>query len=151
MLIGVFLDKPQLIILFIIFQDCPIYEEIKLKRNEVKQISMVERNATHNEFSTVKNENVSEEYTSKIICRILASSFSLVLVIILVIFFVGLQNRHDSYDILLSLGFIQLIPEEHSNPEHSTRRNWYHFSNLSLTMKEARKYCFDLFPGTVRE
>ena len=112
---------------------------------------MIERNITHNEFSTLKNEKVSEEYTRKIISRILASSFSLVVVIIFVIFFVGLQNRHDSYDILLSLGFIQPIPEEYSNPDDSAKRNWYYFSNLSLTMKEARKYCSDLFPGTVKE
>ena len=108
---------------------------------------MTERNTTHNDFSTVKIENVPEEYTSKIIFRILASSFFLVVVIILVIFFAGLQNRHDSYDILLSLGFVQLIPEERYNPDDKTRGNWYYFSNLSLTMKEARKYCSDLFPG----
>ena len=148
---GYFLNKQQFIIKFFIFQDCPIYEEIESNRNEAKQISMIERNTAHEEFSTVKIENVLEEYTRKTICRIIILSFFLVVVIIFVIFFVGLLNRHDSYDVLLSLGFIQLIPEESYNPDDSTRRNWYHISNVSLTMKEARKYCFDLFPGTVRE
>ena len=114
-------------------------------------MAMIDRNVTRNEFSTVKVKNISVDYTHKIISCIFASSFSLAIVIILIIVFAGFQNRADSYDILLSLGFVQLMPEDHYNRDDRTRRNWYYFSNLSLTMKEASKYCFDSFPGMARK
>ena len=121
-----------------------------MKWKDTKQTPILKRSKQYDDFSTIHIKDVDEKLVYKHLCRVLVTSFSVLMVIVLVACVASFQKRQDHRDILLSMGFSQLVPEERYSADERTKTNWYYFSNLSLTMQEARKYCFDLFPGMIK-
>ena len=58
-----------------------------------------------------------------------------------------IERQKDTRFILMSLGFVKLIPEENLVLDDRVTENYYYFSNVSLTMDMAKKYCSHLYPG----
>ena len=113
-----------------------IYEDIVPAWIRSKRTVNKQNNVTFKHSQTLETKNNSEKYSPNHSILVLISLCFIIIVIVLVSYFVSVQWQKQSSYTLLSLGFIQLLPEADYFLSDRAPQDWYYFSNISNALRK---------------